>query len=1133
MNNFVHLHTHTEYSLLDGASRIKKLIATAKDLQMPAIAITDHGVMYGAIDFYKEAKKQGIKPIIGCELYITPTSRHSKNPYDKENAYHIILLAENNIGYQNLIKLVSIGHLEGFYYKPRIDREILREYSEGIICLSACIAGEVPAAILSGDYEKAQNIAQEYIDIFGRENFFIEIQNHGMPEEIEANIQLRRLAVELNVGLAATNDIHYVRREDSEAQDILLCVQTARRVNEIDRMKFPNDEFYLKSYEEMADLFPDDIDALENTVKIAERCNVDIQLGKLLLPEFEVPEGMSAGDYLRNLCEQALPERYSDVNDAVRERLEFELKVIHDMGYESYFLIVWDFIDFARREGILVGPGRGSAAGSIVSYLLKITNLDPIKHKLLFERFLNPERVSMPDIDIDFCYERRQEVFDYIVRKYGAKHVAQIITFGTMAARGAIKDVGRVMDMPYGEVDNVSKLIPTELGITIDRALTMNKDLSALYHDDNRVRKLIDISRALEGTPRHSSTHAAGVVIAPKNIDEFVPLQYSSENFITTQYDKDRVEELGLLKMDLLGLRTLTVIGDAVQMIKENRGIDLDIDKIPETDKKVADMFLAGDTAGIFQMESGGMTQLARGVEPQGFEDLIPLVALYRPGPLESGMANDFVNAKHGRQEIKSIHESVDDILHDTFGVILYQEQVMQIASAMAGFTLGQADILRRAMGKKKPEEMHKLKAEFISGAAKKGIEEHKAVEMFELIEHFAGYGFNKSHSAAYGLLAYQTAYLKANYTAEFMAAMLTSIMGQQEKVSYYIETCKSRGIAVLPPSINHSKSSFSVSGNNILFGLAGVKNVGENAVRIILQARENGRFESLVDLCERLDSRLVNRRTLESLIKCGALDEFGVKRSQMLAVLEQAINIATQKNKDAQSGQLGLFDDLAVPDEALTLTYPNIAELPPEEILALEKELIGFYVTGHPLDKYRDKLSKLLAITKLNELEVNDGANVQVGGLISACKKMFTKRGDAMAIFELEDFSGHLECVAFPKNYEQLSRYISQDAMIAVNGRVNIQDDKAKIIVEEITPLANYQQAIEISIDKQNEKAETLENLKAILRKFPGNDRVYLNFKTSRRRIKCADMYLTDGSSQQLLQEIRYLLGDNTVKNV
>lgn len=1131
MNSFVHLHTHTEFSLLDGASRIKKLIAAAKDLQMPAIAITDHGVMYGVIDFYKEAKKQGIKPIIGCEVYITPTSRHNKTVIDKEHSYHLILLAENELGYKNLIKLVSIGHLEGFYYRPRIDYEVLKEHSAGIIALSACIAGEVPAAILSGDYEKAKSIAQGYLDIFGPDNFFIEIQNHGMPEELEANILLKRLAAELGLGLVATNDIHYVRREDSEAQDILLCVQTGRRVNEVDRMKFPNDEFYLKSYEEMAELFPDVQEALSNTVKIAERCNVDIKLGKLLLPEFDVPNGLTAGEYLRQLCEQALPMRYAEITETVRERLEFELQVIHTMGYESYFLIVWDFIDFARREGILVGPGRGSAAGSIVAYLLQITNLDPIKHHLLFERFLNPERVSMPDIDIDFCYERRQEVFDYIVRKYGADHVAQIITFGTMAARGAIKDVGRVMDMPYGEVDNVSKLIPTELGITIDKALNMNRDLSALYHDDNRIRKLIDISRALEGTPRHSSTHAAGVVIAPQNINEFVPLQYSSENFVTTQYDKDRVEELGLLKMDLLGLRTLTVIGDAIRMIKENRGIELDIEKIPEEDKKVADMFLAGDTAGIFQMESGGMTQLARGVEPSGFEDLIPLVALYRPGPLESGMANDFVNAKHGRQPIKSIHESVDAILHDTFGVILYQEQVMQIASAMAGFTLGQADILRRAMGKKKPEEMHKLKAEFISGAAQKGIAESKAVEMFELIEHFAGYGFNKSHSAAYGLLAYQTAYLKANYPAEFMAAMLTSIMGQQEKVSYYIENCKTRGIAVLPPSINKSMSSFSVSGNNILFGLAGVKNVGDNAVRNILQARANGPFESLVDLCERLDQRLVNRRTLESLIKCGALDEFGVKRAQMLAVLETAISVAAQKNKDAQSGQLGLFDDEIIHQEVLN--YPDIPELPPEEILALEKELIGFFVTGHPLDKHREKMTKLLPLKELNELNVKDGATVKVGGLISACKRMFTKRGDAMAIFELEDFTGHLECVAFPKNYEQLNRHILQDAMITVSGRVNIQDEQAKIIVEDIQPLDNHQSAIEIAIDKHNEQADTLETLKKILQKFPGRDRVYLNFKASKRRIKCADLFLTDSSSAGLWRELQALLGENTIKNI
>ncbi len=1131
MREFVHLHTHTEYSLLDGASRIKKLVSTAKELGMPAIAITDHGVMYGVVDFYKAAKAVGIKPIIGCEVYITSTSRHNRGVAEKENSYHLILLAENDVGYKNLIKLVSIGSLEGFYYRPRVDREVLRQYSEGIIATSACIAGEIPTHILNGNMDKARAVTQEYVDIFGTENFFLEVQNHGIPEERQANVGLKLLAKEFNLGLVATNDIHYVRREDSEAQDILLCVQTGRRVNEIDRMKFPNDEFYVKSGEEMQALFEDMPEALENTLRIAQRCNVEIQLGKLLLPEFAVPEGTNPTQYLRMLCEQALPSRYEEVTEEVHARLDFELQVIQDMGYDSYFLIVWDFIKYAKEQGISVGPGRGSAAGSIVSYLLGITNLDPLAHHLLFERFLNPERVSMPDIDIDFCYERRQEVLEYIVRKYGADHVAQIITFGTMAARGAIKDVGRVLDMPYGEVDNVSKMIPNELGITIEKALSMNKDMNRLYHDDMRIRKLIDISKALEGTPRHASTHAAGVVIAPRCVDEFVPLQYSAEEFVTTQYDKDRVEELGLLKMDLLGLRTLTIISDALRMIEENKGIKVDIESIPWTDAGVAKLFLNGDTAGIFQMESGGMTQLARGVEPQGFEDLIPLVALYRPGPLESGMATDFVNAKHGRQPIKLVHPSVDHILKDTFGVILYQEQVMQIASHMAGFTLGQADILRRAMGKKKPEEMHKLKTQFVEGAEQRGVPASKATEMFELIEHFAGYGFNKSHSAAYGLLAYQTAYLKANYPVEFMAAMLTGVMGQQDKVGHYIEVCKGMGIEILPPCINSSKSKFSVCGNKILFGLAAVKNIGDNAVESILKARSVEKFTSLSDLCERADARAVNRKALESLIKCGSLDEFGVKRSQMLAVLEQVVDMANKKNKDAASGQIGLFDDI-MPAEVM-LQYPDIEELPQEEILNLEKELIGFYVTGHPLDKYRDKLDKMKRIKVLAEGMVADNEQVEFGGMIAVCKKMFTRRGDPMAVMTLEDYSGYVECLIFPKFYEELNRHVIQGNMVVVRGRASVQDDEQKVLVESMVLLKDYTSGLVMLLDKEHEATEILSKLKNLMGKFRGNAPTYLHFLSSNRKIKCAQEYWVDSASTDLYREVEALLGKNTVKRL
>lgn len=1131
MGNFVHLHNHTEFSLLDGASRIKKLIAQAKQQNMPAIAITDHGVMYGVIDFYKEAKKQGIKPIIGCEVYISSTSRLDKGVGEKENSYHLILLAENNIGYRNLLKLVSIGHLEGFYYRPRIDKEVLKKYSAGLICLSACIAGEIPRYILEGNLEKAAQTVQEYVDIFGKNNFFLEVQNHGLPEELEVNRHLINLATRFELKRVATNDIHYVKREDSEAQDILLCVQTGKRVADVERMKFPNNEFYLKTYQEMQNLFPDDLEVLETSVEIAKRCQVDIQFGKLLLPEFELPDGQTAEAYLKNLCQKGLQERYLQAGKVEFERLEYELRVIKDMGYESYFLIVWDFINFARQNKILVGPGRGSAAGSIVAYLLGITNIDPLAYDLLFERFLNPERVSMPDIDIDFCYERRQEVFEYIVNKYHSDHVAQIITFGTMAAKGAIRDVGRVLDIAYNDVDKIAKLIPNELGITIDKALQMSKELKEIYHDDMQMRKLLDLARAVEGTPRHASTHAAGLVIAPRNIDEFVPLQYSSEGFVTTQYDKDRSEDIGLLKMDLLGLRTLTVIQDALQMIKKNKGIDLDIDKIPLVDKKTAQLLQSGDTAGVFQMESAGMTQLVKDLAPEGFTDLIPLVALYRPGPLGTGMATDFINARHGKQPIKSIHESVDFIVKDTFGVILYQEQVMQIASAMAGFTLGQADILRRAMGKKKPEELNSLKSTFIQGAVVKGIEAAKATEVFELLEHFAGYGFNKSHSAAYALIAYQTAYLKAHYPAEFMAAMLTSVMGQNDKVGYYIEVCRNLGISVQPPSINNSESGFSVKDNNILFGLAGIKNIGENAVHNILAAREAGAFKNLLDLCERLDPRIVNKRALESLIKCGAFDEFALKRAQLLAVLEQAVDVANKKNKDRLSGQIGLFEEFA--EAQHDLNYPNLEELPQEQILALEKEIIGYYVTGHPLDKYREKLASFVEIRKIQEEIFRENQFIEVAGMINTCKRTLTKRGDHMAIASLEDFTGAIEVVVFPKIFDMVNRLIYSGSLVAIKGRIAIQDDTAKIMVTDVSELGRHNNGIVLLIDQEHEQATILEKLKNVLLDSVGKDTVYLHFTASNRKIKCTEQYSVNSSLEFTIKEIEDILGANTIKRL
>lgn len=1127
-NSFVHLHVHSEYSLLDGAAKIKKLIQRAKEYDMPALALTDHGVMYGVIDFYKEAIKEGIKPIIGCEIYITDGSRLNKNPSEKENSYHLVLLAENDIGYKNLLKIVSIAHLEGFYYKPRADKEVLQKYSEGVICLSACLAGEIPAKILSGDIDGARNSLESYLDIYGKDNFFLEVQNHFMPEDKIVNEKLIEFSKEYGLGLVATNDSHYVDRNDSEAQDILLCIQTNRRVDDTDRMKFANDEFYLKNIEEMQELFLDCPEALENTLKIAERCNVKIDFEHLLLPEFIVPEGQTDKSYLAKLCIDNIPTRYGAVSDVVTERLNYELKVINDMGYDSYFLIVWDLVNFAKQRGIAVGPGRGSAAGSIVAYLLGITSLDPLKYNLIFERFLNPERVSMPDIDMDFCYERRQEVFDYVVEKYGTDKVAQIITFGTMAARAAVKDVGRALDMPYGEVDKIAKQIPNELGITLEKALASSKELKLNYLENANVTRLIDLAKALEGTPRHSSTHAAGVVITPKPLTEFVPLQYSSENFVTTQFDKDRVEEIGLLKMDLLGLRTLTVISDSLKLVKESQGIDIDIDNIDLYDEKTCAMLARGETAAVFQVESAGMTQLVKDLGPESFEDLIPLVALYRPGPLGTGMVSDFVDGRHGKIKQNYLHPILEPILKDTFGVVLYQEQVMRIASDLSGFSLGQADILRRAMGKKKPEELASQKKAFVSGAEANGVKGKIAEEIFALLEHFAGYGFNKSHSAPYALLVYQTAWLKSHYPVEFMASILTSVMNFNEKVSHYIEVCRHMGIKVLPPDVNASGRSFSVDEGNIRFGLAGVKNVGEAAIEAILKAREKaGAFKSIVDFCRRTDMRAVNKRVLESLIKCGAFDSMG-KRSQLLAVLENAIGIASQRQKDDSAGQIGLFDS-AGSEETIEaeIELPDLQEIAKELMLSQEKEIIGFYVTGHPLDRYREVLQSMCPISSLLEKAVNDGARVQVGGIISTCKRMNTRKGDSMAALMVEDFTASIEVLVFPKVFEKVSPCLIVENTVSVLGRLSVDEDSVKIMAEDVMLLSQVLPKVNISLEKEQENTVVYEKIKDILMKYPGKSLVMIELKFSQKTIVTGEKLLVDASNEALFAELKNYLGD------
>ncbi|WP_378956390.1 DNA polymerase III subunit alpha [Pelosinus sp. sgz500959] len=1130
---FVHLHVHTEYSLLDGASRIANLVKRAKELNMPAIAITDHGTMYGVIDFYKQARKQGIKPIIGCEVYVAPRSRRERCTVDGENYYHLILLAETDEGYRNLIELVSRGNTEGFYYKPRVDTELLREYSKGLICLSACIAGEIPTWMLKGDMDRAEALAREYMEIFGKDNFFLEMQDHGIPEQKQVNKLLVELSRKLGVGLVATNDLHYIDKKDAECHDVLLCIQMGKTVDDANRMKFSTEEFYLKDHGEMSQLFGSYPEALENTCRIAERCDVTLDFGNMYLPEFPVPEGLTADEYLAQLCKERLVERYEEVTPEAHSRLDFELSVIYKMGYSGYFLIVWDFINYARKQEIPVGPGRGSAAGSIVSYLLGITNIDPLKYGLLFERFLNPERVSMPDIDIDFCYVKRGKVIEYVSALYGADRVAQIITFGTMAAKGAIRDVGRALNMSYGEVDRIAKMIPNELGITLRRALEINSELKNAYESEPMVAKLLDLAMAVEGLPRHASTHAAGLVISKEPLTHYVPLQNSAEGFLTTQYDKDKVEEIGLLKMDLLGLRTLTVIGDTIKLVRENRGIKIDIDHIPFDDAKVSAMLSHGDTAGVFQLESSGITTLVKDLKPECFADLIPLVALYRPGPLGSGMVADFINGRHGKKQVTYVHPLLEPILHETFGVILYQEQVMQIASVMAGFTLGQADMLRRAMGKKKHDVLNAQRQNFLQGASARDIDAKLAGEIFDLMAHFADYGFNKSHSAAYALVAYQTAYLKANYPQEFMAALLSSVMGTNEKVGHYIETCRQMGIAILPPDVNASHNSFSVDGEAIRFGLAAVKNVGENAIQNMVIAREKqGSFTSLVDLCTRVDMRVVNKRVIESLIKCGAFDSFGAKRSQLLAVLDRAVDMAAVSQRDKASGQLGLFGEETL-NEAAEVNLPDIPEIPKDQLLVLEKEITGFYVTGHPLDAYRDKMNSVTPLGELVNGNYADGKIVQVAGLINNAKRITTKNGDMMCFIALEDFTDQIEVVVFPRIFDKFSKFLLPDMPVRVSGRLSVNDESAKILADSVRSLDDAVSGeVRLKISSQQETGEIFEQLKQVLKQYAGSTVVFLHLIDSQRVIKTEKQFWIQPSAEAV-EALEVIIGKGRVKIV
>lgn len=1061
MVQFVHLHNHSEYSLLDGAARIKELVAKSADLGMPAVAVTDHGNMFGVLKLYEECKKvskereaqglPGIKPIIGCEFYVAPRSRFLKEGKEDKSTYHLVLLAENQQGYRNLCKLNAVAYLEGFYYKPRIDREILRQHSEGLICLSACLAGEVIQSLLENDMEAAYAIAQDYLEIFDRDHYFIELQDHGLDEQRLTNPQLIKLANDLNIGLVCTNDCHYINREDAEWHDMLLCVQTGRLRSDPLRMRFPNSEFYLKSPEEMQLLFGEYPEALANTVRIAERCQVNLDKhDQVDLPVVQVPEGYDLETYLRYLCEEGIKKRYPEVTPELRERLEYELDIIISMRFPGYFLIVWDLINFCHQNGIRVGPGRGSAAGSLVAYSLGITNIDPIRYNLIFERFLNPERVSMPDIDTDFCVVRRGEVIDYLVEKYGEDKVGQIVTFGTMKSKLVVKDVGRALDIPIPEVNKLTKLIPDDLKMTLAKALKESAELKELYDNDERVRELWDISTKLEGMPRHTGTHAAGVVIAPAPVVDYMPCFKMGVNILTTQFEKEQVEEQGLVKMDILGLRNLTVIGDALKNIKQSRGLDIDIDNIPLDDQAVYEMLSAGDTDGVFQLESDGMRTYLRALKPERIEDIIAMVALYRPGPLEGGMVNDFIKRKHGETKVEYPHPMLEPVLAETYGVMVYQEQIMQVASTMAGFTLGQADELRRAMGKKKPEVLAAKRKDFLAGALQKGVSEKTANEVFDLMEFFSGYGFNKSHSAAYGIVTYQTAWLRCHYAAEYMAAILTSFMQSADKVTTYIEACRNAGLEILPPDINLSYTDFSVHDGKVRFGLAAIKNVGREIINQIIEERNaNGEFTSLTELCSRI---ALNKRILESLIRSGALDSLGGKRSQYLAVYEQALELGRRFAEQQASQQLSLFDFGLEQTQAVEVELPAIPELETMDLLRMEKESIGFYVSGHPLDAYTEKLRPIIN-HKLSEIPgLKDRSFLRIAGLVTQNQNRLTKKGGSMAIFTLEDKLTSVRCVCFPKAYVDARQYLVDGTPVLVNGRLQVEDEgRFSVIVEAV----------------------------------------------------------------------------------
>ena len=1146
---FTHLHVHTEYSLLDGSSKIGELAARAKELGMDSMAITDHGVMYGVIDFYRAARAAGIKPIIGCEVYVSPGSRFDRETvHGEDRYYHLVLLAENNTGYQNLMKIVSKGFVDGFYYKPRIDEEVMREYHEGIIALSACLAGEVPRYLEKGLYEEAKEAAKRHLEIFGEGNYFLELQDHGIPLQRQVNQGIMRLSKELNIPLVATNDCHYINADDWEAHDILLCIQTGKKVSDENRMRYEGGQYYVKSEEEMRQLFPYAPEAIENTHKIAERCNVEIEFGVTKLPRFDVPDGYDSWGYLNHLCDEGFALRYPDDDGTLRDRLDYELGTIKSMGYVDYFLIVWDFINFAKSHGIAVGPGRGSAAGSIVAYCLKITDIDPIRYQLLFERFLNPERVSMPDIDVDFCYERRQEVIDYVVEKYGKDQVAQIVTFGTLAARGVIRDVGRVMDLPYNLCDQVSKMVPAELNITLDLALQKNPELKTLYESDEQVKKLIDMSKRLEGLPRHTSMHAAGVVISRTSIDEYVPLSRGADGTIVTQFTMTTLEELGLLKMDFLGLRTLTVIQDAVKMIEKDYGVKLDLEHIDYDDKKVMDSLGTGKNEGVFQLESGGFKTFMKELKPTTLEDIIAGISLYRPGPMD--FIPKYLKGKNDPASITYTCPQLEPILKPTYGCIVYQEQVMQIVRDLAGYTLGRSDLVRRAMSKKKAAVMAKERQNFVYGNAEEGvkgciangIDEKTANQIYDDMTDFAKYAFNKSHAAAYAVVAYQTAFLKFYYPKEFMAALMTSVMDNTTKVSEYILACRNMGIPILPPDINEGYSGFSVSGNGIRYGLSAIKSVGRAVVDVIIAERENGGlFKSLDDFVSRMSNKEVNKRTLESFIKSGALDTLPGTRKQKLIVSGDLLESKAREKKTVMEGQLSFFD-IATEEEKdnFQITFPNVGEYDKQTLLAFEKETIGIYVSGHPMEEYRELWEKNVTaktsdfvVDEDGKTVVEDNSNVVIGGMITSKKVKTTKTNQLMAFITIEDLVGTVEVLVFPKIYEKNRPSFTEENKVFVRGRASIGDDPVgKLICEEVIPFTDIPNELWLQFENQAFYEGHIDDVMAALRDSDGKDRVIMYLKEERKMRRLSENWAVL-AGPDLLGRLYRILGEKNVKVV